>query len=390
MIVVCMIMNALGGKPMQTEICQRLGTDVPIFAFSHCRDVVVAVTKAGGFGVLGAVTFSPEQLERELQWIDSHIGDRTYGIDVLIPVRYDQGAESSSASVQDLIPQAQKTFVEDVLKQEGVPDLSPEEAREASQELASRERNTTPAGARRLIDVALQHPKVRMIVSALGPPPKEMVEEFHGRGLLVGSLCGKPEHAIHHKEAGVDVVIAQGTEAGGHTGTISTMVLVPQVVDICGPEVAVLAAGGISRGRQIAAALALGAQGVWCGTIWLGTRESELTPLEKEVLFAARTEDAVQRKWMTGKSVRMIKSKLSEAWERPGAPKHLLPPLQNTLYYLSKARIQRAKRADMLSIPAGQVVGTMKRETSVREVIIDLLGDYAEAAERLKRYLPKA
>jgi NAD(P)H-dependent flavin oxidoreductase YrpB (nitropropane dioxygenase family) len=388
--IITMIANALGKSPMQTEICQRLGADVPVFAFSHCRDVVVAVSKAGGFGVLGAVTFSPEQLERELQWIDSHIGDRTYGIDVLIPVRYDRDAENSSATVQDLIPQAQKSFVEDVLKQEGVPDLSPEEAREASQELASRERNTTPAGARRLIDVALQHPKVRLIVSALGPPPKEMVEEFHGRGLLVGSLCGKPEHAIHHKEAGVDVVIAQGTEAGGHTGSISTMVLVPQVVDICGPEVAVLAAGGISRGRQIAAALALGAQGVWCGTIWLGTRESELTPLEKEVLFAARTEDAVQRKWMTGKSVRMIRSKLSEAWERPGAPKHLLPPLQNTLYYLAKARIQRAKRADMLSIPAGQVVGTMKRETSVREVVTDLLGDYAEAAERLKRYLPEA
>jgi NAD(P)H-dependent flavin oxidoreductase YrpB (nitropropane dioxygenase family) len=385
-----MIANALGKCPMQTEICQRLGADVTVFAFSHCRDVVVAVSKAGGFGVLGAVTFSPEQLERELHWIDSHIGDRTYGIDVLIPVRYDRGAESSSASVQDLIPQAQKSFVEHVLRQEGVPELSPDEAREASQELAARERNTTPDGARRLIDVALQHPKVRLIVSALGPPPREMVEEFHGRGLLVGSLCGKPEHAINHKEAGVDVVIAQGTEAGGHTGSISTMVLVPQVVDICGPEVAVLAAGGISRGRQIAAALALGAQGVWCGTIWLGTRESELTPLEKEVLFAAHTEDAVQRKWMTGKSVRMIRSKLSEAWERPGAPKHLLPPLQNTLYYLSKARIQRAKRADMLSIPAGQVVGTMKRETSVREVVIDLLGDYAEAAERLKRYLPEA
>jgi NAD(P)H-dependent flavin oxidoreductase YrpB (nitropropane dioxygenase family) len=335
------------------------------------------------------VTFSPEQLERELNWIDSHIDGRPYGVDVLIPVRYDQEAESASASIQDLIPQRQKSFVEDFMAQEGVPELPAEEAMQASQELAARERNTTPAGARRLIDVALKHSQVKLIVSALGPPPKQMVEEFHSRGLLVGSLCGKPEHAIHHKEAGVDVVIAQGTEAGGHTGTISTMVLVPQVVDICGPEVAVLAAGGISRGRQIAAALALGAQGVWCGTIWLGTRESELTPLEKEVLFRARTEDAVQRKWMTGKSVRMIKSKLSEAWEQPGAPKHLLPPLQNTLYYLSKARIARAKRADMLSIPAGQVVGTMKQETSVRDVIVDLLADYADAAERLRRQLPE-
>ncbi len=373
---------------MRTSICDRLDIDLPVFAFSHCRDVVVEVTKAGGFGVLGAVTFSPEQLERELAWIDSHVGGRGYGVDVLIPVRYDRDSEADSSSVQDMIPQQQRAFVEEFLDREGVPTLPKDEARQAAQELAARERNTTPAGARRLIDVALRHPQVKLVVSALGPPPKEMVDEFHARGLLVGSLCGKPEHAVHHKEAGVDVVIAQGTEAGGHTGSISTMVLVPQVVDVCGPAIAVLAAGGISRGRQIAAALALGAQGVWCGTIWLGTRESELTPLEKNLLFAARTEDAVQRKWMTGKSVRMIKSRLSEAWEQPGAPKHLMPPLQNTLYYMAKTRITRAQRADLLSIPAGQVVGTMRQENSVRDVVGELLNDYAEAAERLKHYLP--
>jgi NAD(P)H-dependent flavin oxidoreductase YrpB (nitropropane dioxygenase family) len=373
---------------MQTDICLKLGVEIPVFAFSHCRDVVVEVTKAGGFGVLGAVTFSPEQLERELEWIDRHVDGRPYGVDVLIPVRYDEAAEATSSGVQNMIPDAQKSFVEDFLAEQGVPQLSPDEAHNASQELAARELNTTPAGARRLIDVALKHPQVRMIVSALGPPPADLVKEFHARGLVVGSLCGKPEHAIHHKRAGVDVVIAQGTEAGGHTGTISTMVLVPQVVDICGPEVAVLAAGGISRGRQIAAALALGAQGVWCGTIWLGTRESELTPLEKSILFQAKTEDAVQRKWMTGKTVRMIRSKLSEAWEKPGAPRHLLPPLQNVLYYLAKARIARANRGDLLSIPAGQVVGTMTEETSVHSVIGDFLNDYADAAERMKRYFP--
>lgn len=374
---------------MRTDICQKLGADIPVFAFSHCRDVVVEVTKAGGFGVLGAVTFSPEQLEHELAWIDSHVGGRAYGVDVLIPMKYDEAADSSTGSIQSLLPDEQRSFVEDFMAREGVPELSPSEAEHASQELSARERNTTPAGARSLIDVALRHARVRLIVSALGPPPRDLVEELHARGLLIGSLCGKPEHAIHHKQSGVDVVIAQGTEAGGHTGTISTMVLVPQVVDICGPGIAVLAAGGISRGRQIAAALALGAQGVWCGTIWLGTRESELTPLEKDVLFGAKTEDAVQRKWMTGKTVRMTRSKLSEAWERPGAPKHLLPPLQNVLYYLAKARIMRAKRGDLLSIPAGQVVGSMTEETSVRNVISDFLNEYAEAADRLRRYLPE-
>lgn len=375
---------------MRTNICNRLNLEAPIFAFSHCRDVVVAATKAGGFGVLGAVMFSPEQLEQELRWIDSHIGDRSYGVDVLIPSNYDREAEASNTSVQKLIPPEQRRFVEELLEREGVPELPEAEAERASQELAARERNSTPAGARRLVEVALSHPKVKMIVSALGAPPRNMVDDLHSRGLLVGALCGKPQHVALHKQAGVDVLIAQGTEAGGHTGQISTLVLVPQVVDAAGPEMGVLAAGGISRGKQIAAALALGAQGVWLGTIWLGTRESELTPLEKQVLFAAESEDAVQRKWLTGKSVRMIRSKLSEAWEKPGAPKHLPPPLQNTLYYLSKARIQRANRADLLSIPAGQVVGLLKQESSVREVFNSLLTEYADTVDKLQHIFTDA
>jgi NAD(P)H-dependent flavin oxidoreductase YrpB (nitropropane dioxygenase family) len=369
---------------MKTPICERLGCEVPIFAFTHCRDVVVEVTRAGGFGVLGAVTHSPEQLERELKWIDAHVDGRSYGVDVLIPVNYDRAAEESTEQrVQDMIPQAQRDFVEQMLAAEGVPEMPPAELETTRAEFAARERSTTPSGARELIDVALRHPQVKFIVSALGAPPKSLVDELHGRGILVGSLCGKPEHARAQREAGVDVIVAQGSEAGGHTGSISTMVLVPQVVDVIGPGMCVLAAGGISRGKQIAAAFALGAEGVWMGTIWLGTRESELTPLEKDVLFRARTEDAVQRKWMTGKSVRMIRSKASEAWEKPGAPAHLKPPLQNGLYYMAKARIMRANRADLLSFPAGQVVGNMNEETSVRQVMMDLLTEYAETAERV-------
>lgn len=368
---------------MRTRICERLGCEVPIFAFSHCRDVVVEVTRAGGFGVLGAVTFSPGQLERELRWIDEHVDGKSYGVDVLIPENYERGASAAGVAVDDLIPAEYKQFVDDFLTAGGVPPLPPEEAAAVRDRFAARQVTTTPAGAMEQIEVALRHPQVKLVVSALGTPPKVVVDMLHARGLLVGSLCGKPEHAVAQRDAGVDIVVAQGTEAGGHTGSISTMVLVPQVVDICAPDVAVLAAGGISRGRQIAAAFALGAEGVWCGTLWLGTRESELTPLEKQVLFAARTEDAVQRKWMTGKSVRMIRSKASEAWEQPGAPKHLKPPLQNGLYYAAKARVERAGRADYLSFPAGQVVGTMKEESSVRQVMLDLLNDYVDSTERL-------
>ena len=368
---------------MRTDICERLGCEAPVFAFSHCRDVVVEATRAGGFGVLGAVSFSPEQLERELKWIDEHVDGKPYGVDVLIPANYDKAAEAAEQPVQDLLPDEQRRFMEDLLAREGVPPLSADDAQVAREELIGRGRNSTPAGARKLIDVALRHPQVKLIVSALGTPSRALVDELHARGILVGSLCGKPEHAVDQRDAGVDLIVAQGSEAGGHTGQISTMVLVPQVVDLVSPQVAVLAAGGISRGRQIAAAFALGAQGVWMGTVWLGTRESELTPMEKDVLFKARTEDAVQRKYQTGKTVRMIRSKASEAWEKPGAPKHLPPPLQNVLYHSARIRIEKARRADLCSFPAGQVVGTLREETSVRQVMADLMNEYAETAERL-------
>jgi NAD(P)H-dependent flavin oxidoreductase YrpB (nitropropane dioxygenase family) len=227
-----------------------------------------------------------------------------------------------------------------------------------------------------------------MVVSALGSPPPDVIEELKARNIVIGAMCGKAEHAARHKAAGVEVIVAQGTEAGGHTGEIATMVLVPQVVQACGDSVAVLAAGGIAHGSQIAASLALGAQGVWCGTVWLGTRESELDPFEKEVLFETRTEDAVRRKARTGKTVRMIKSKLSEAWEQPGAPKYLPTPLQGILYNEMHARVVRARRKDLYSFPAGQVVGMINEETSVRDVMYRMQMEYLDAVERLNALTP--
>ena len=222
-----------------------------------------------------------------------------------------------------------------------------------------------------------------MVVSALGAPPADVVAELRSRGVVVGALCGKASHAVRQKQAGVEVIIAQGTEAGGHTGDIATLVLVPQVVEVCGGEVPVLAAGGITRGSQIAAALALGAEGVWCGTIWLGTRESELDPFEKEAVFETKAENAVRRKARTGKTVRMIKSKLSEAWEKPGAPPYLPTPLQGVLYNEAHARVVRARRKDLYSFPVGQSVGDVNSETTVRDVMYRLQMEYVEAMERL-------
>ena len=368
---------------MRTPICVRLGCELPIFAFSHCRDVIVEVTKAGGFGVLGAATISPEQLETELRWIDAHVNGRPYGVDVIIPSSYDSAAEAASDDPARLIPQAHRDFMDGLLATAGVPLLPPDEQARVHHEIAQGRGNMTPDGARRLVQVALRHPGVRMVVSALGAPPPDVVADLQARGIVIGALCGKPQHALRQVAAGVEVVIAQGTEAGGHTGDIATLVLVPEVVRACGPGVAVLAAGGITSGSQIAASLALGAQGVWCGTVWLGTRESELAPFEKAQLFAARAEDAVRRRARTGKPVRMLKSKLSEAWEQPGAPAYLPTPLQGILYNEAHARVVRAERGDLYSFPVGQAVGSLHEETSVKDVILRLQLEYLDTMDRL-------
>jgi NAD(P)H-dependent flavin oxidoreductase YrpB (nitropropane dioxygenase family) len=369
---------------MQTAIARTLGCDAPIFAFSHCRDVVVEVTKAGGFGVLGASTFAPALLEQELRWIDAHVDGRPYGVDVLIPSSYDREAEQAGASgdAERLIPEAHLAFMEKILADAAVPPLPDDERARVHREIVEGRGNMTPEGARRLLAVTLRHPQVKLVVSALGTPPADVVADLRTRGVMIGALCGKASHAVRHRASGVEVIIAQGTEAGGHTGDISTLVLVPQVVEAC-PDLPVLAAGGITRGSQIAAALALGAQGVWCGTIWLGTRESELTPFEKSMLYKTRAEDTVRSRVRTGKPVRMMRSRMSEAWERPGAPGYLPTPLQGILYNEIQARVLRAERGDLYSFPVGQSVASVTEETSVREVMLRMQTEYLDAMERL-------
>lgn len=368
---------------MHTPICERLGCDVPIFAFSHCRDVVAAVTKAGGFGILGASTFSPERLDVELRWIDDHTRGRPYGVDVLIPTTYDAQAEASPAELESLIPAGHRHFLEAILADAGVPELEAEELVRLRAELAAGRGGMTPDGARRLLGTALGHRQVKMVASALGAPPADVVEQVRDHGALLGALCGKARHALRQVDAGVEVVIAQGSEAGGHTGDISTMVLVPEVVEAVGGAATVLAAGGIAHGSQIAAALALGAEGVWCGTVWLGTRESELSDFERKVLIDTGSDGTVRSRARTGKPVRMIRSGLSEAWEREGAPPVLPTPLQGVLYNEAHARVLRAERRELYSAPAGQVVGSITEETSVREVMYRMQEEYLESVERL-------
>ncbi|MEO8299562.1 MAG: nitronate monooxygenase family protein [Burkholderiales bacterium] len=360
---------------MKNPICEMFGIEVPIFGFSHCRDVVTEITKAGGLGVLGTAYYTAEQLEMELKWIDARVGDKPYGVNLLLPQNYETVGSGERLDF-DKLPDEQVKFVRDLLDAGGVPRL-PEAERDTLLREALDKLHMTPEHADELLEVTLRHPNIKLVVSGLGTPPKEIVKMLQARGLKVGAMTGKVEHALSHKAAGLDLAIAQGTEAAGHTGVVSSMVLWPEVVDAVAP-MPVLAAGGIGRGRQMAAAFALGAKGIWCGSIWLGTRESDL-PLEmKELLWAAKSGDAVQTRSRTGKPGRMLRSKFTEAWVQPGAPKPLPMPWQSVLSTEARLRFDRARARDFMTCPVGQIVGTMTQETSVRQVIYDILEEFGD------------
>jgi len=369
---------------MRTPLCDELDIEFPIFAFTHCRDVVAAVSKAGGFGVLGAVGFSPEQLEVELAWIDEHVGDRPYGVDIVIPGKYegmddaDLDPDHLAQSLRDMVPQQHVDFAKKLLADRGVPELPTDEGN-SMQLLGWTEATATPQ-----IKVALGHPKVRLIANALGTPPVEVIDLIHDAGVKVAALCGSPYQALKHKEAGVDIVIGQGGEGGGHTGEVGSIVLWPQIAAAIAPT-PLLAAGGIGSGQQIAAALAMGAQGVWAGSLWLTVEEADLPPAQQQQLLDASSRDTVRSRSFTGKPCRMIKTEWTDAWSAPDAPEPLPMPLQ---YMVSGDCVARSHRyADRaLSVmfnPVGQVVGQMDRVEKSSAVIQRLVEEYLEAVERL-------
>lgn len=361
---------------LQTRVAEMLGIEYPIFAFSHCRDVVAAVSAAGGLGVMGAVRLTPEQLEIELDWIDRHVGGKPYGVDFLLPSSYEGDNIDALAKV---IPPGHRQFVADLEKRFGIPQRNvPGEPSDlgGGDGLVS-----THARARGLIDVALNHP-VALAATALGPFPADLIERFHERNILIAGLIGQVKHALKHVASGTDIIVATGTEAAGHTGDISTSVLVPQVVDAVTPT-PVIAAGGIGNGRQIAAALALGAEGVWTGSIWLTTAESDLDPIIREKLLAATSQDTVRSRCASGKPVRQLRTPWVDAWESAGAPAPLPMPLQGLLVRDAVVSAHEHHVVPAMGTPIGQVVGLMNKSSTVREVIFGMVEEFADAAQRL-------
>jgi NAD(P)H-dependent flavin oxidoreductase YrpB (nitropropane dioxygenase family) len=368
---------------MRTAICDDLGIEFPIFAFTHCRDVVVAVSKAGGFGVLGAVGFTPQQLEIELNWIDEHIGDRPYGVDIVIPSKYEGmdtnlSADELKKMLQSMVPKQHLDFARKILTEHGVP-VPDDGGDNALQLLGWTEATATPQ-----VDVAVRHPKMTLIANALGTPPADMIAHIHESGRKVAALCGSPYQARKHADAGIDVIIAQGGEGGGHCGEVGSIVLWPQVVREVAP-IPVLAAGGIGSGQQIAAALAMGCQGAWTGSQWLMVEEAENTPVQQDTYAKAASRDTVRSRSFTGKPCRMLKNDWTDAWEQQGNPEPLGMPLQYMVSGMAVAATHKYpdQTVDVAFNPVGQVVGQLTKVEKTATVIERWVQEYLDATATL-------
>ena len=362
---------------MQTELSKKLGVEHAIFGFTPFPAVAAAISRAGGFGVLGAVRYTaPDELKRDLDWMEAHVGGAPYGLDVVMPAKKVEGV--TEADVEAMIPEGHRQFVKDTLAKYGVPELAEGEAS------GWRITGWMEQVARNQLDVAFDYP-IRLLANALGSPPADVVARAHERDVLVAALAGSARHAVKHKEGGIDIVVAQGYEAGGHTGEIASMVLTPEVVEAVDP-LPVLAAGGIGSGQQAAAALALGAQGVWLGSLWLTCTEADLSsPAVTRKLLAAGSGDTVRSRALTGKPARQLRTEWTDAWDDPNGPGTLPMPLQGLLVAEALTRIQKYEVTPLLGTPVGQIVGRMTSRRSVQTVFDDLTRGFEQAVDRINR-----
>ena len=375
---------------MKTPVTEMFGVEFPLLAFSHCRDVVVAVSRAGGFGVLGAAGYDPRELEMELKWIDDHIGGKPYGVDLIVPEKFEgKGEHLDSASLLARIPPQHWEFTRRLLAQYGI---DAENFQGSANDLAVANR-FTDEGVEASLDVAFSHP-IKFIANALGVPPQFMIDRAHREGVPIGALVGAEKHAVRQVQAGIDLLIAQSYEAGGHTGDIGGMVLTPAVIEAIRDvrRVPVVAAGGIVTGRQMAAALALGADGVWTGSVWLTTHEAETQPTVKEKFLVASASDTVRSRFRTGKPARQLRTAWHDAWESRESPGPLPMPLMGVVSQEAFRRIDAAAAngnpgaQQLASYFVGQGVTLLKARPAA-EVVYAMVEEAADTLERLGKLI---
>lgn len=358
-------------SPIHTAVCDMLGIEHPIFAFSHSVDVVVAVCEAGGLGVYGATRRFPEEIEEALAEIRERVGDRPFGVDLVLPKGMPE--QNNREDIEMQIPPGHRAFVDYLYEKYDVPrDNLP----------GSRSRFVrSDEIARRQAEVVLDS-TVDLFAMGIGSPP-EYVEAAKQRGKRVLSLVGSPKHARRAVDAGAEILVAQGSDSAAHTGPIGTFSLVPQVVDIAG-DVPVLAAGGVATGRHIAAAFALGAVGVWVGTPWLVTREGHSSPALLKKLLAAGSEDTVITRARSGKTNRQLRTAYTEEWDAEGAPVPLKMPYHDILVGDLLGAIERHEVEPLLGTGTGQGIAWFREETTVADVMEDFVTGAGAALERTR------
>ena len=373
---------------MNSLICDLLDIEFPLIAFSHCRDVVVEVSKAGGFGVLGAARYNASTLEAELSWIDEHIDGKPYGVDLIAPTSMAVAEENGATEdLKNRVPQEYFDFASGILERHDIDASDVYANQYESDSFLTKNKATS------IIDVAFDHP-IKLIANALGVPPAYMIDMGKEKGVATAALIGTREHAIKQVEAGVNIVVASGTEAGGHCGDVSTLVLIPEVSSVLKDSgVPVVAAGGIVTGRQMAACMAMGAAGVWTGSVWLTCAESDTPPVLKEKMLRASSRETVRSRSRTGKHSRQLRSPWTDARASNTAPAPQSMPLQsqvteNPLAKVTKlAEIGHEGARQLSTSWVGQGVGLMSSTQSAKAIVYDFMQDYLVASERLQASL---
>ena len=348
--------------------------------------MVVEVSKAGGMGVLGAAGYNAETLDRELTWIDEHVDGMPYGVDLIAPTSIAISDDTTAEETLDMVPEENRDYALNILAQHNIDTQGV-----YAGQTGGGGGFLTKGRATNIIDVAFSHP-IKLIANALGVPPRYMIERCQETGVVSSALVGAKEHAVKQVEAGVDVLIVSGTEAGGHCGEVSTMVLVPEVCQaVQDSNVPVLAAGGIVTGRQMAAAMAMGADGVWTGSVWLTVAEANTSPIIKEKYIQADSRMTVRSKHRTGKYYRQLRSPWTEAWEAEEAPAPLPMPLQSLVSEAPLAKVTKLAEGghegakQLATSFVGQGVGLLNSIQSSRAVVYEFMEDFLSASERLKQ-----
>ena len=382
------------GRPvLHTRLCDILDIEYPIILAGMggvaTAELVAAVSEAGGLGIVGAASMPADEIERQVRRIRD-LTSKPFGVDVLLPSGVSaprpapsaDAKESASAGdapkrPRDYLPAAYNTFIDNAEHEFGLPAKGEDQAWTAGMS-----RLGSGDFSKRQVEAILDL-KVPVFAAGLGNPAP-WVEQFHAQGGKVIGLVGNVKNARRIADGGTDVVVAQGTEAGGHTGRIGTMALLPQVIDAVAPT-AVCAAGGIGDGRGIAGALAMGCDGVWIGTAFLVSREATWPDLLKERILAATEEDTRVTRLYSGKTMRNINNPLFEYWESQKLD--ALPMgMQGIVSGEIMSGARQANKLELLMNPAGQISGMLHEMRAAKDIFEDMV---REAAEIIAEGMPR-